>query len=157
MPKRPKKPAKKPSSKSNLAQANAVKYSRPAISRSDADNKNDATSKQARVIAFSSIGPGGMVTDHQRELRTGTMDQDHTVRFGAAGTHVLVLQTNSAASTLPSIRFNDYLKQEGLTPALEVRARAKAQDQPGRARLHQPQALTALQRRTIARSARSDR
>lgn len=86
----------------------------------------------SRVIAFSSIGPGGMVTDHQRELRTGTMDQDHTVRFGAAGTHVLVLQTNSAASTLPSIRFNDYLKQEGLTPALEVRARAKAQDQPGR-------------------------
>ena len=86
----------------------------------------------SRVIVFRSIGPGRAVTDHQRELRAGTMDQDHMIRFSAAGTHVLMLQTNFAASTLPGIRFNDYLKQEGLTPALELRARTKSQDQPGR-------------------------
>ena len=86
----------------------------------------------SRVVLFRSIGPGGAIADHQRELRTSTMDQDRLIGFGAAGTHVLVLQTNYAASTLPGIRFNDYLKQEGLTPALELRARTKVEDQPGR-------------------------
>ncbi len=86
----------------------------------------------SRVVSFRSVGPGGAIADHQRELSAGTMDQDHTIAFGAAGTHVLTLQTNYASSTLPGIRFNDYLKQEGLTPALEQRARTKSQDQPGR-------------------------
>jgi uncharacterized GH25 family protein len=86
----------------------------------------------AKVVRFNDIGPGGMVTDHLPELRAGDMDHDHLLKFGAAGTHVLVLQTNSSASTLPSIRFNDYLKQEGLTPALDLRARTRTQDQPGR-------------------------
>lgn len=86
----------------------------------------------SRVVLFRSIGPGGAIADHQRELRASTMDQDRLIGFGAAGTHVLVLQTNYAASTLPGIRFNDYLKQEGLTPALELRARTKVEDQPGR-------------------------
>ncbi|MFI4964119.1 MAG: DUF4198 domain-containing protein [Caulobacterales bacterium] len=85
-----------------------------------------------RVIRFNDIGPGGVVTDHQAELRAGTMNQDHLLTFRAPGTHVLVLQTSYAESVLPSIRFNDYLKQEGLTPALELRARTRTQDQPGR-------------------------
>lgn len=89
-------------------------------------------SDASRVVLFRSVGPGGAIADHQRELRAGTMNQDHLIGFGAAGTHVLVLQTNYAASTLPGLRFNDYLKQEGLTPALELRARTKVEDQPGR-------------------------
>ena len=86
----------------------------------------------ARVIRFNDIGPGGVVTDHRKELAVGTMDQDHMIAFGAAGTHVVVLQTSYAESTLPSIRFNDYLKQEGLTPALELRANTKSEDRDGR-------------------------
>jgi uncharacterized GH25 family protein len=89
-------------------------------------------SDASRVVQFRSIGPGGVSTDHQSELRNGTMEQDHLVRFGAQGTHVLILETNHAQSTLPGIRFQDYLKQEGLTPALDIRARTKTEDQPGR-------------------------
>ena len=89
------------------------------------------TAEASRVVRFDSIGPGG-VTDHRRELRAGSMDQDHLVRFGPEGAYVLVLQTNHAASTLPSLRFNDYLIQEGLTPALELRARTRSEDRPGR-------------------------
>ena len=86
----------------------------------------------SRVIRFNDIGPGGVITDHRKELQVGTMAQDHLIAFGAAGAHVVVLQTSYAESTLPGLRFNDYLKQEGLTPALELRARTKTEDQPGR-------------------------
>ena len=86
----------------------------------------------ARVLRFNDIGPGGAVTDHLRDLKTGSMNQDHMVEFGGPGTHVLVLQTSYAESVLPGIRFNDYLKQEGLTPALELRALTRTKDQPGR-------------------------
>jgi uncharacterized GH25 family protein len=85
-----------------------------------------------RVVRFDDVGPGGAITDHQRELRAGSMNQDHLIAFGAPGTHVLVMQTSYADSILPSIRFTDYLKQEGLTPALELRARTHTEDQPGR-------------------------
>ena len=85
-----------------------------------------------RVLRFNDIGPGGVVTDHLRELRTGDMNHDHMLAFGAAGTHVLVLQTGYAESVLPGIRFTDYIKQEGLTPAIDLRARSRTEDQPGR-------------------------
>lgn len=85
-----------------------------------------------RVVRFNSVGPDGAVTDHRGELRVATMNQDHTVTFREPGAHVLVLQTSYADSVLPSIRFNDYLKQEGLTPALAERARTHTEDQPGR-------------------------
>lgn len=89
------------------------------------------TAPSVRVLRFNSTGPGP-VADHRSELAVGTMEQDHLLRFSQPGTHVLAMQTNYAASTLPSLRFNDYLKQEGLTPALELRARTKAEGQPGR-------------------------
>ena len=45
---------------------------------------------------------------------------------------MLVLQTDDGAQThLPAIRFNDYLKVEGLTPALEQRARLHRMDADG--------------------------
>lgn len=85
----------------------------------------------ARVLRFNDVGPGGL-TDHLRELTMGNMNQDHLIAFGAPGAHVLALQTSYAESTLPGIRFNDYLRQEGLTPALELRAQRHTEDQPGR-------------------------
>lgn len=86
----------------------------------------------ARVLQFRSLGPGGVVTDHRRALRAGSMNQDHTIALGAPGTHVIVLQTSHAASTLPAPRFNDYLQAEGLTPALAHRTRTKAENREGR-------------------------
>ncbi|WP_310542650.1 DUF4198 domain-containing protein [Phenylobacterium sp.] len=84
-----------------------------------------------RVTSFYSLGPAGR-TDRLAELRAGGMDRDHQVRFAGPGVHVLVLQTNHAQSELPGPRFTSYLKEEGLTPAINLRAQRKITDQPGR-------------------------
>jgi uncharacterized GH25 family protein len=51
-----------------------------------------------------------------------------------SGLHILSLVTSDAVSVLPAIRFNDYLKVEGLTPAIVERARTGKTDAPGRER-----------------------
>lgn len=84
-----------------------------------------------RVTSFYSLGPAGR-TDRLAELRAGRMDQDHLLQFAGPGAHVLVLQTNHAQSELPGPRFTSYLKEEGLTPAINLRAQRKIADQPGR-------------------------
>ena len=83
-----------------------------------------------RVVRFTAIGP-----KDRPDLR-GTLkpdrERDATLTFPVAGTQVLVFQSNHAASVLPSIRFNDYLKAEGLTPALTLRAQTGKTGAPGR-------------------------
>jgi uncharacterized GH25 family protein len=65
-------------------------------------------------------------------LQLGQNSIDGSFLFPKPGTYVLVLETdNRAQSHLPAIRFNDYLKVEGLTPALERRARAHRSDEDG--------------------------
>lgn len=86
----------------------------------------------ARVTRFQSVGPGETITDHRPALGAGVMDRDHPIALAAPGTHVLVLQTSYAQSTLPGPRFTAYLNDEGLTPALMQRQRDKTQSQPGR-------------------------
>ena len=83
-----------------------------------------------RVVAFRSIGPTGSV-DRRGDLHS-TSDHDATLSFLTPGTHVLVFESNHATSNLPAIRFNDYLKAEGLTPAIEYRAQSRRTDTPGR-------------------------
>ncbi|MDO8911225.1 MAG: DUF4198 domain-containing protein [Phenylobacterium sp.] len=84
-----------------------------------------------RVTSFYSLGPAGR-TDRLAELRARGLDQDHLLRFPGPGVHVLVLETNHAQSELPGPRFTSYLKEEGLTPAINLRAQQKIADQPGR-------------------------
>lgn len=84
-----------------------------------------------RITAFRSIGPDG-TKDHIAELRIGAMEQDHPVKFGPPGAYILYLTTDHAQSELPSLRFNDYAKTEGLTAALAERDRTKTTDKPGR-------------------------
>jgi uncharacterized GH25 family protein len=77
-----------------------------------------------RITRFEDISPDGGVVDLHDHLRLGQATKDGAFRLASAGVHVLVLQTDNRAEThLPSIRFNDYLKVEGLTPALEQRKR----------------------------------
>ncbi len=86
----------------------------------------------ARVTLFRSLGPGERVTNHRAALGKGIMDGDHQIVLVAPGTHMLVLETSHAQSTLPGPRFTAYLKDEGLTPALAVRRRDRSEGQPGR-------------------------
>ena len=83
-----------------------------------------------RVTLLSSYGPDGK-TDHKRDLHPSS-DKDGDIGFRSPGTYVLAFESTHAESTLPSIRFNDYISVEGLTPAIEARAAAKATERPGR-------------------------
>ena len=83
-----------------------------------------------RVVQFLDIGPKDR-PDLRAELKPDR-ERDAVLSFAAPGAHVLVFQSNHATSVLPSIRFNDYLKVEGLTPALQLRARTGRTDAPGR-------------------------
>ena len=84
-----------------------------------------------RVLRFQDISTAG-VSDARRFLHTDSGDDDAVLRFAAPGTHMLVIETSHAKSTLPAIRFNDYLKVEGLTPAITARAQGRRSESEGR-------------------------
>jgi hypothetical protein len=83
-----------------------------------------------RVVRFDAVGPEGK--PDLRSVLKPDQQRDAVISFPAASTQILVFQSNHATSVLPSIRFNDYLKAEGLTPALDIRARTGKTDAPGR-------------------------
>jgi uncharacterized GH25 family protein len=85
-----------------------------------------------RITRFQAIAPNGVAVDLHQRLRLGQGAEDGDFRLNDPGTYVLVLQTDDGAQThLPAIRFNDYLKVEGLTPALEQRVRLHRMDADG--------------------------
>jgi uncharacterized GH25 family protein len=85
-----------------------------------------------RITRFQAIAPTGAVVDLHEQLRLGQATEDGDFRLKNPGAYVLVLQTDDRAQThLPSIRFNDYLRVEGLTPALAQRARLHRMDADG--------------------------
>jgi hypothetical protein len=85
-----------------------------------------------RIMRFEAIGPDGIATDLRGRLRLGGVAADGDVALRKPGAHVIVFQTdNRAQSHLPSLRFNDYLRVEGLTPALDHRIRAGQMDRDG--------------------------
>jgi len=84
-----------------------------------------------RITRFADVGPAGVV-DRRAVLLPPGGPADGSVAFAAPGTHILILQTNPAESELPSIRFNDYVKVEGLTRAAAERAQTRRTDSPGR-------------------------
>jgi uncharacterized GH25 family protein len=85
-----------------------------------------------RIARFQAITPEGAVADLRERLRLGRPAEDADFRLKKPGAYVLILQTDDRAqSHLPSIRFNDYLRVEGLTPALEQRARLHLMDADG--------------------------
>jgi uncharacterized GH25 family protein len=77
-----------------------------------------------RIARFEAISMDGSRTDLRDQLRLGGQADDGHIPFSKPGTYVLVMETDARAqSHLPAIRFNDYLKVEGLKPALEQRDR----------------------------------
>lgn len=66
-----------------------------------------------RLLSLRSYGPGG-VTERRGQITQGGQGR---ISFARPGTHVVALETSHAHSDLPSLRFNDYLEVEGLTPA----------------------------------------
>lgn len=85
-----------------------------------------------RIERLDVFAPDGTSRDIRAHLRLGDERDDGDIALESEGTYVLVLQTDDKAeSHLPSIRFNDYLRAEGLTPALALRARTGRSDTDG--------------------------
>jgi uncharacterized GH25 family protein len=85
-----------------------------------------------RIIRFQAVAPEGAVIELHEQLRPGGSADDGDFQLKNPGSYILVLQTDDHAQThLPSIRFNDYLSAEGLTPALEQRSRLRRTDVDG--------------------------
>lgn len=85
-----------------------------------------------RILRYEAITPPGAIVDLRNRLSLGEPTKDGDLRFESPGTHLLVLQTDdSAQAHLPSIRFNDYLRVEGLTLALAQRARLHRMNDDG--------------------------
>lgn len=81
-----------------------------------------------RIVRFERIGPSTK-EDVRTALHPGGPAEDGAISLPSRGTYMLVLETdNRAESHLPSLRFNDYLEAEGLTPALERRKREHRMD-----------------------------
>lgn len=77
-----------------------------------------------RITRFEAITPNGARLDLRNRLHPGDGSEDGDIQLAAPGTYLLILETdNRAQSHLPALRFNDYLRVEGLTPALEQRTR----------------------------------
>ena len=83
-----------------------------------------------RVVLFRNVAPAAKV-DLKAVLHP-TPDQDALLTFSTPGTQMLLFESTDALSNLPSIRYNDYAKVEGLTPALEYRARTGQTQANGR-------------------------
>lgn len=83
-----------------------------------------------RITRFGAIGPNGAATDLRSRLKLGGPQADGDIALPTPGAYVVVLQTDDRAQThLPAIRFNDYLRVEGLTPALDQRMRLHRMDE----------------------------
>jgi uncharacterized GH25 family protein len=87
---------------------------------------------RSRITRFAAIGPDGEETDLRAALDLGGSASDGAFRLSGEGAHMLVLETDSRAqSRLPADRFNRYLEEEGLTPAIELRRRTGRTDAEG--------------------------
>jgi uncharacterized GH25 family protein len=85
-----------------------------------------------RITRFEAVTPGGTAVDLRSNLHLGGPAEDGELQFREPGTYLVVLETdNRAQSHLPAIRFNDYLRAEGLTAALEQRERAHRMEADG--------------------------
>ena len=95
-------------------------------------NRQRSPISASRVVRFEAIGPDGRHIDLRRSLHVGGASDDAVVAFARPGTYSIVLETdNRAESHLPAIRFNDYLKAEGLTPAIQLRSSTGRTDADG--------------------------
>jgi uncharacterized GH25 family protein len=84
-----------------------------------------------RITLLTAYGRTGKV-DHRPDLAAAKTGDPFVMSFHTPGTQVVAMQTSYAESSLPAIRYNDYAKVEGLTPALELREKTHATENDGR-------------------------
>lgn len=74
------------------------------------------------VTMFKTRGPDGLI-DRRALLRLGSSDFDARIPLARTGAYIFGMQSKFSDSSLPAVRFNDYVKVEGITPIADYRAR----------------------------------
>lgn len=85
-----------------------------------------------RILLLRSVGPDGRATNLMPLIQPNSAQPSLNVRFARQGTHLVAMQSSHSQSDLPGARFNEYLVEEGLTPAILHRQRNGATARPGR-------------------------
>lgn len=83
------------------------------------------------IVLFKTLGPDGYL-DRRPELRMNGNGYDARVSLAKPGAYVFGLQSSYAESSLPAVRFNDYVKTEGITPIAVYRTRNRQDRTDGR-------------------------
>lgn len=98
----------------------------------DGAERQRSSIPRRRIVRFEALTPDGTVRDLAGALSLGASGGDTAARFEAPGAHVLVLATDAdGRSRLPAEKFNAYLVEDGLIPALEARKRAGRSERDG--------------------------
>lgn len=80
-------------------------------------NRQKSLIEADRVTRFEALGADGR-KDIRSWLKLGDANRDTQLQFDRPGLQLLSFETNGTYSDLPDIRYNDYIKFEGLTPAI---------------------------------------
>lgn len=103
-----------------------------ALNIGHAESRQHSPIAGDRIIRFEAIAPTGARVDLRAGLQSTGPAHDASMHVQETGTYVLVLETdNRARSHLPAGRFNEYVRDEGLTPALEHRQSTGRMDADG--------------------------
>ncbi len=79
----------------------------------------------SRILRFEAIAPDGRRTDLKKQTAGVDGERQTRLKLEGDGAHLIVLQSDARAqSHLPLTRFEAYLREEGLTAALDARKRA---------------------------------
>lgn len=85
-----------------------------------------------KIVRLRTIAPDGSSADLTPLVKRSSTAQAIPLRFAAPGTHMVVMESNHSPSDLAAPKFNEFLKEEGLTPAIEHRERTGATGNRGR-------------------------
>lgn len=81
--------------------------------------------RASRIARFTALTPEGGAIDLRANLHLRGQSEDGRLQFHDPGTYVVVFETdNGGRSALLASRFNEYIKSEGLTAAVDQRERA---------------------------------
>lgn len=86
---------------------------------------------RSHLLALNDLANGGAV-NIKPLFKPGGRVPHITREFRREGLHIVSLVSTNTLSDLPSIRFNDYIKVEGLTPAIDARVRTGTTNKNGR-------------------------
>jgi uncharacterized GH25 family protein len=83
------------------------------------------------ITTFADLAPNGRI-DLRDRFRAFGRSVDVFANVNTPGLHIFVVQTRHASSELPFGRFNDYIREEGLTPIISARSRSGTFSKSGR-------------------------